>query len=59
MKLTEIANRLREVAAGIESVAIKSDEDDCEFPNDSVTLTPRQGRLASGSDMFTGSTPVL
>jgi hypothetical protein len=33
MKLTEIANRLREVAASIESVAMKSDEDDFEFPN--------------------------
>ena len=36
MKLTEIANRLREVAASIESVAMKSDEDDFEFPNDMV-----------------------
>jgi len=34
MKLTEIANRLREVAASIESVAMKSD--DFEFPNDMV-----------------------
>jgi hypothetical protein len=36
MKLTEIANRLREVAASIESAAIKNDEDDFEFPNDMV-----------------------
>jgi len=34
MKLTEIANRLREVAASIESVAMKSN--DFEFPNDMV-----------------------
>ena len=34
MKLTEIANRLREVAASIESTAKKSD--DFEFPNDMV-----------------------
>jgi hypothetical protein len=36
MNLTEIASRLREVAASIESVATKSDEDDFEFPNDMV-----------------------
>ena len=36
MKLAEIANRLREVAASIESVAMKSDEDDFEFPHDMV-----------------------
>jgi hypothetical protein len=35
VKLTEIANRLREVATGIES-AVKSDEDDFDFPNDMV-----------------------
>jgi hypothetical protein len=40
MKLTEIANRLREVAASIESVAMKSDEDDFEFPNDMVMVEP-------------------
>ena len=38
MKLTEIANRLREVAASIESVAMKNDERDFEFPNDMVIL---------------------